>query len=135
MVLRCQTVAGAFESQFQLRSFTLMGTVIVAVWCLSPLGSQASLRSLGKTYNTTTDYTQLLYLPTAIMSNAQVNNNALASGDAGAEVNAATTLYNGALLSYSSISEPADQWRNVKIPWLEDLTVNLPILRRMRFAG
>jgi len=60
------------------------------------------------------------------MSAAQIGQNALSSGDAGSLVNIASAQYGAALLSYSSLSASADQWGNVKIPWLEDLPVHLP---------
>ncbi|KAF2016726.1 hypothetical protein BU24DRAFT_370642 [Aaosphaeria arxii CBS 175.79] len=42
--LGSQTISRAFTTQINLRAFNLLAVVIVVIWCISPLGSQASLR-------------------------------------------------------------------------------------------
>ncbi|KAJ5121272.1 uncharacterized protein N7515_009233 [Penicillium bovifimosum] len=42
--LGSQTITGAFLTQIRLRAVNLMALFTVLLWCLSPLGSQASLR-------------------------------------------------------------------------------------------
>ncbi|KAI0442512.1 hypothetical protein F4803DRAFT_551098 [Xylaria telfairii] len=45
-LLASNTLFGTFSSHIQLRSFDLVGLLVVAVWLASPLGSQASLRTV-----------------------------------------------------------------------------------------
>ncbi|QQK43970.1 Ribosomal protein S2, conserved site [Penicillium digitatum] len=42
--LGSQTITGAFLTQIRLRTMNFVAVFIVLLWCLSPLGSQASLR-------------------------------------------------------------------------------------------
>ncbi|KAI0486371.1 hypothetical protein F4859DRAFT_528139 [Xylaria cf. heliscus] len=45
-LLASNTLFGTFSSHIQLRSFDLVGLLVVAIWLASPLGSQASLRTV-----------------------------------------------------------------------------------------
>jgi len=61
--MKSHTVFGTLEGQFQLRSISIIGTVLICLWILSPIGSQASLRVLGKACAVTTSSSDILYFP------------------------------------------------------------------------
>ncbi|KAI4721751.1 hypothetical protein E4T48_01959 [Aureobasidium sp. EXF-10727] len=120
LLLASQTVWGTFESQILLRRFTLFGAHLFLLWCLSPLGGQASLRVLNISMKAeTTGGQPVLYLATGGMSSHGMENGVLASGDAATSLAAIDALYSASLLAPLSVkSSDADTWGNVKIPWL-----------------
>ena len=48
-LLGSNTISGALVTQAKLQAFNILGLFIVVLWCLSPLGSQASLRVVSST--------------------------------------------------------------------------------------
>lgn len=122
MLLASQTVWGTFESQILLRRLTLFGAHLFLLWCLSPLGGQASLRILEVTTRARVNGGEpIFYLPTGGMSSHSIENGVLASGDAATSSSAINALYSANLLAPLSVkSSYEDTWGNIKIPWLPD---------------
>lgn len=120
LLLASQTVWGTFESQVLLRRFTLFGAHLSLLWCLSPLGGQASLRILGTAMEARIKGGEpILYLPTGGMSSYGMENGVLASGDAATSLAAINALYSANLLAPLSVkSSDTDTWGNLKVPWL-----------------
>lgn len=120
LLLASQTVWGTFESQVLLRRFTVFGTHLTLLWCLSPLGGQASLRILETATEAWVEGSQpVVYLPTGGMSSYGMENGVLASGDAATSLAAINALYSANLLAPLSVkSSDEDTWGNLKIPWL-----------------
>ena len=118
-LLGSSTISGAFMTQLQFRAFNVLALLIIALWCLSPLGSQASLRvvSVAKSY-----------------SNSAVSLSTLDSfteyGYGGADnVGEAATVIVGpfaaALFSASLLKDRnQDLWGNIRLPSIEHLTSN-----------
>jgi len=80
LLLASQTVWGTFESQVLLRRFTVFGAHLTLLWCLSPLGGQASLRILETATEARVEGgLPILYLPTGSMSSYGIENGVLAS--------------------------------------------------------
>jgi hypothetical protein len=128
LLLASQTVWGTFESQVLLRRFTLFSAHLSLLWCLSPLGGQASLRILEVATEARFGGREpILYLPTGGMSSHGMENGVLASGDAATSFAAINALYSANLLAPLSVkSSDSDTWGNLKIPWLqppEDITL------------
>jgi hypothetical protein len=114
-----QNLAGAVERMFMLRRFGIIGTAIVSVWALSPLGGQSSLRILDTTESGVDTLQQLYYFD---MNNTDVSMLIGASSLSyfGPAINA---LYTASLLAPEKVkSSPRDLWSNVKIPMLEELS-------------
>jgi hypothetical protein len=120
LLLASQTVWGTFESQVLLRRFTLFSAHLSLLWCLSPLGGQASLRVLGTAMEARVKGGEpVLYLPTGGMSSYGMENGVLASGDAATSLAAINSLYSANLLAPLSVkSSDTDTWGNIKVPWL-----------------
>lgn len=118
LLLASQTVWGTFESQILLRRFTLFGAHLFLLWCLSPLGGQASLRILDTTASSRTEVgSPVLYLPTGGMSYHAVANDILMTGDAVMPLAAINSLYSANLLAPTSNKTSAvDTWVNIKVP-------------------
>jgi hypothetical protein len=120
LLLASQTVWGTFESQVLLRRFTLFSAHLSLLWCLSPLGGQASLRVAGTATEARVKGGEpVLYLPTGGMSSYGMENGVLASGDAATSLAAINSLYSANLLAPLSVmSSHTDTWGNIKVPWL-----------------
>lgn len=111
------TFASAMLAQVSIRNVSAIGCLLAAVWTLSPIGGQASLRimTIGKmavintasfdylsTYNSYSDWHS-------------------ASGGGSFEATA-TGLYLASLIAPQRMKDsPTDLWDNVKIPMLEDI--------------
>lgn len=106
--------ACAILAQVSLRSLSVIGCVFAAVWALSPVGGQASLRIMTIGRTTVADPASFDYL-------SMVN-----SYDdwlyASKAESTTTGLYLAALTAPQRIKDsPMDLWDNVKIPILEDI--------------
>jgi hypothetical protein len=112
------TIVQAFLTQIQMRSWSLLGLLLVTIWSLSPLGSQASLRILGSTVQSTDTDRQIQYVDTgAYLSNALWPGDVM--GTAGT-YEPANAIFTAVMLGKSSNSSASvDTWGNVKIPWIE----------------
>ncbi|KAH8591000.1 hypothetical protein B0O99DRAFT_598534 [Bisporella sp. PMI_857] len=115
-LLGCRSVFGAITTQYFLRKRTLTamsaGMSIVALWALSPIGGQASLRMLGTNQNTTATVALLRYLSTGpgatLFQFDKLNVDGHRPGN---------ELYIASLIAPIAIKRsPHDLWGNVKIP-------------------
>ncbi|THX28572.1 hypothetical protein D6D12_04701 [Aureobasidium pullulans] len=124
LLLASQTVWGTFESQVLLRRFTLFGARLFLLWCLSPLGGQASLRILETAMASQTAVGDpVLYLPTGGMSYHAIANDILMTGDAATPLAAINSLYSANLLAPASVKTSAvDTWGNIKVPRLSTVS-------------
>jgi len=111
------TFASAMLAQVSLRSMSAIGCSLAAVWALSPVGGQASLRimSIGK----------MLVTTSASFDYLSTNNSYgewLSSSGASSFKNTAIGLYLASLTAPQRMKDsPTDLWDNVKIPMLEDI--------------
>jgi len=121
LFISSQTVWGTCQSQVMLRTLTPVGIFLLLLWCLSPLGSQATLRVMRIGVVTTVDSTQLLFYPTGGISREQARVWSLDVGNA-APIVATNAVYLSALLSNHK-GATQDTWGNVKIPWIQSLKV------------
>lgn len=114
-LLASNTLFNTFTSHIQLRSFDLVGLFVLTIWLASPLGSQASLRTV---YSTSI----------SLKSNDQVTfldpQTPYYMGEAGSSSSFQTigrSLFGSALLHASS--DPGrgteDLWGNLRVPMLE----------------
>jgi hypothetical protein len=117
MLASSTTFASAILAQVTLRSVSTIGCVLAAVWALSPLGGQASLRIMTVGQRTITNLANFDYLSA---ENSYVD---WRSGSAaGSYEVTATRLYLDSLTGPQRVKDsPADLWDNVKIPMLEDI--------------
>jgi hypothetical protein len=116
MLASSTTFANAILAQITLRSVSTVGCVLAAVWALSPLGGQASLRIMTVGQRAITNPAEFDYL-SAENSYADWRS----SSGAGSYAVTATGLYLASLTGPQRVKDsPADLWDNVKIPMLED---------------
>lgn len=108
--------ANAIFAQISLRSISIIGCAMAAIWAFSPVGGQASLRIMTIGSMSVVNATSFGYIP----ANNSYYDWVLADGSYLWPT--ATGLYIAALLAPARIKEsPMDLWSNVKIPSLEDL--------------
>lgn len=119
-----QSVWGTVESQLNMQRLTIVGSNLLFLWALSPLGGQASLRLMTRQDRDSFTDTKLRYLTTGPggsmwgLSSTYVGSGKFA--DAGA-------LYTAALLApLDTKTGPRDPWGNVKIPNLEYINDTKP---------
>jgi hypothetical protein len=101
-------------SQFQLRTISVFGVVLVVIWALSPIGGQASLRQMTIGTSNTTHNATFEYLV----------HNGYTTGFLGSTNRSFWQIVNSIFLSAvigsaASRSAPVDGWGNVKIPRIE----------------
>ncbi|KAJ5558205.1 hypothetical protein N7535_008420 [Penicillium sp. DV-2018c] len=114
--LGSQTITGAFLTQIRLRAVNLVAILTVLLWCLSPLGSQASLRVISIVANH----------PGTVVNLTSVDTFTLYQYGFGQGVSEAKTLVvNPMIASISAASLLAtrnqDLWGNVRFPIIEHL--------------
>ncbi|CZR58158.1 uncharacterized protein PAC_08049 [Phialocephala subalpina] len=117
-LLGSNTISGALITQVQLRAFNILGLILVVLWCLSPLGSQASLRVVSVRRSFPSDVTSLKALDTFA---------GYELGSAEGESEALTTVrapFTAAMMSASLLkNRNQDLWGNIRIPAIERLVV------------
>ncbi|KIW21298.1 hypothetical protein PV08_01878 [Exophiala spinifera] len=114
-----RSLSGTLSSMWGLRVINWMGVLLLIIWALGPLGSQAGARIISAN-GTDTNTAPLYYMNTdAIPDGLQSINN-----DLQYYTFAVNSLYSTSLLTPSSIAAPQDPWTNVKIPSLEYLEEN-----------
>lgn len=95
-----------------LRNFNFMGSLIVLVWLLSPLGGQALLRLINTENHSSVETASICYLNQSDIG--LLGNNAAAGNVLG---DTSINLYLLSILSASqTLRSPMDSWNNVKIP-------------------
>ena len=114
-----QSLASAVERSVSLRRFYISGTVALVLWLLSPLGGQSSLRILGFTNTLILSEGQIHYFNTTSIS---FKNSIFSSGDDYSSFIVSALLDASLMQSDNVLSSPVDQWNNVKIPRLDDLS-------------
>ncbi|KAF2461522.1 hypothetical protein BDY21DRAFT_314082 [Lineolata rhizophorae] len=119
LLMASQTVWGTFESQVLLKNFSIVGVNLLFLWALSPLGGQASLRTLEYGTSNLVNSTSVAYMPTGGMNFTQANRGIFTSGDQATRRAAMNSLYSAALLAPVHVKEAyQDTWGNPKIPFL-----------------
>ena len=111
------TIFGTVELQFWLRTFDILGIGLIALWAISPLGGQASLRLLGTGQQSTSSVQTVSYLSPDYQS-------LLAQGGDTVPfyIDLINALYLSALLTPpAGQASSVDTWANVKIPAIESL--------------
>jgi hypothetical protein len=122
-IMGSRTFGGTLGTQARLRSFNLTALGILALWVMSPIGSQAVLRLVSPKLATGTSQITMPYFNTDKES-------VFASSVTGSAPNAAqvqssttiTSMFVAALLGPSDIkTRTTDLWGNVKIPYQSSL--------------
>jgi hypothetical protein len=115
-LLGSMTIVQTFLTQIQMRSWSLLGLLILAIWSLSPLGSQASLRIIGSTVQPTDTNRQIQYVDTRA-NPYQGSGDVMGTAGTSEQANA---IFTAVILGRPSNSSASiDTWGNVKIPWIE----------------
>ena len=111
------TIFGTVELQFLLRTFDILGIGLIALWALSPLGGQASLRLLGTGQHSTSSVQNISYLGPDYLSLLGLGGDSVPY-----YIDLINALYLSALLTPpAGQASPIDTWANVKIPAIENL--------------
>lgn len=118
-----RTLGGAIMTPFGLSTFNLLGLALLAIWCLSPLGSQALLRILSITLrpvltNTTSVYQDVrCYTPLSEWE----GHTPQAIGFYNVRFSNFAGRYGSVLQVPSDMqSDSMDIWGNVRIPFLDE---------------
>lgn len=102
-------------SQFQLRAVSYFGIALVAVWALSPIGGQASLRQMGIGESIVAHP-----MPFAYMVHSGYANGYPMLYISRQRKELLNSIFNGAIVAPQTIrAAPRDLWGNVKIPRIE----------------
>lgn len=118
-LLGSRTISGAFFTQIRLRALNFVALGIIILWCLSPLGSQASLRVIYITPQYLRNATNLMAMNTfAPYEYSNAGSWALGEISVGAPFTA--SLIAGRLLQ----KQNQDLWGNVRLPSIENLHPN-----------
>jgi len=117
-LLGSTTIVQTILTQVQLRSLSLLSLLLLATWSLSPLGSQASLRIIGSTVQSSNVTRPLQYINTS----KTILDAEYAGQDIAVVWVPVNVLFGAAMLGSSSNSSPSvDSWGNMRIPRIEDL--------------
>lgn len=108
------TVFSSLSTQVALRGYNLLGIALVAVWLLSPLGGQASLRLIEITSAVHHEKSRISYMDTERRSLMSANAST-------ADLDAINTLYMTSLADPGENDVTNDMWTNVRIPIMESL--------------
>ncbi|KEQ69868.1 hypothetical protein M436DRAFT_75635 [Aureobasidium namibiae CBS 147.97] len=112
------TIFQTVLTQIQMRTWSFLGLLLVAVWSLSPLGSQASLRIIDTATQPSNTSRPLQYVNTT----SDFFNFTYAGVPAASQFVPVNVLFGAAMLgSSASSSFYVDNWGNLKIPWVEGL--------------
>lgn len=112
-------MASAVERAIFLRRFDIIGTIIIITWLLSPLGGQSSLRILDVTTKLITSQGQIYYFNTTSVSDEY---STFSTGDDYSSFLVSALLDASLMQSDRVLNSPVDQWNNVKIPRLDELS-------------
>lgn len=104
------TIGGALSTTYALRALNVATVILLAVWTMSPLGSQASLLMI------TTQPIAVTYPSTITYLDTVLGNTQFSAGDLFV-VPTVNALYNACLLEPNTTrNSDGDLWGNVKIP-------------------
>lgn len=111
------TISGALVTQAKLQAFNPLGFFIVVLWCLSPLGSQASLRVVSVVRNYPSNVTTLTAMDTF---SEYMYGNAEGLSEAITKV---SSPFIAAMMSASLLkNRNQDLWGNIRLPSIERLS-------------
>ena len=100
-----------------LRRFGAIGIAIIILWLLSPLGGQSSLRILQIVNTSTASQGRIHYFNTSDLSSM------FSSGDEDPLPSIVRAILQASFLEPDTVTNsPVDQWNNVKIPKIDDLS-------------
>lgn len=117
-LLGSMTITQTILTQVQMRSLGFLGLLLVAIWSLSPLGGQASLRIIGATFQAINTTRPLQYINTS----SSILSLHYAGGDTAQQFVPVSALFGAALVGRSSEQASSiDNWGNLKIPRIESL--------------
>jgi len=112
------TIFQTVLTQIQMRTWSFLGLLLIGVWSLSPLGSQASLRIIDTATQPSNTSRPLQYVNTT----SDFFNFTYAGVPAASQFVPVNVLFGAAMLgSSASSSFYVDNWGNLKIPWVEAL--------------
>lgn len=112
------TIVQTIVTQVQMRSLSLLSLLLIAIWSLSPLGGQASLRIIHPLIHHNITTRPLEYANT----NAKILTYGYGSDDTDSMFTPTNVLFGAAMLGItSSSSHYVDSWNNLKVPWIEYL--------------
>jgi hypothetical protein len=112
-----QSLFGTVMTQVTMQSWSYLSVAILVLWVFSPLGGQASLRTLDTEYRNITANTTIAYL-----NMTRQISGFTAGYSSSLSAYAIDALYNGCLISPKSTKlGTQDSWENVKIPRIEEL--------------
>lgn len=108
-----KTIVSALTTQYQLRAFNILAAVLIILWALSPLGSQASLR-VGD-FQVVTSVSQYDYTYLDVRTE-------FSPFDSGYALDPANALFISSLITPKNMrNSPQDSWGNVRVPMIETL--------------
>lgn len=120
-LLGSRTVGSVLTTQFQLKTFNVLGISLILVWTFSPLGTQAILRSLNSRLEPRESTSIITYYDNL----EQTGLASIGANSPGSEEGSETYfqylkyLFLSTLLTPETTKlDPMDQWGNVKIPFL-----------------
>lgn len=114
--LGSQTISGAFLTQVKLRALNFFAIFIILLWCLSPLGSQASLRviSIGASYSNSP-------VQLATMNTFTEYQYGFAEGMTEAITDVTSPVIASLLAASLLGTRNQDLWGNIRFPVIENL--------------
>ncbi|KAF2822707.1 hypothetical protein CC86DRAFT_243349, partial [Ophiobolus disseminans] len=108
------SLTSTVTSQFQLRRVSVWGTMLIAMWALSPIGGQASIRQM------TVDTTIVTTPASFRIAVPDANPFSRVDPDSHVVFVYLNKLFTSAMVSSTKTrASPLDMWGNVKIPMLE----------------
>jgi hypothetical protein len=114
-----QTLGNAVATQFRMGTFSTLTVVLLAIWSLSPIGSQSSLQFLTTNLIPVTTNTSIVYFDTCSQNGWPDEESATK------QAYSLYGLYTSLLLAPPSTQNSSmDVWGNVKIPDLVRLALN-----------
>ncbi|KAK8008729.1 hypothetical protein PG991_011280 [Apiospora marii] len=120
-LMNIRTVFDSVTSPFQLREISVVAVLLIVLWSLSPLGSQAVLRLVHHFNETSTEIVPLRYVDLGPGGSLVVRNYYLYLFKTEVPL-AVDYTFGSALLQNQEVKEgPRDNWGNVKIPRIERL--------------
>jgi hypothetical protein len=112
------SIFGTVETQFFLRSCSVTGVLLFALWALSPVGGQASLRLLSVRPSASAGTRSVWYVAKEQAYNSVFSS--LSSWTTGS--NNVQALFQASLIAPDAVMDgPEDTWGNVRVPYLEKL--------------
>jgi hypothetical protein len=113
-----RTVASAFTTNIQLRSFNAVGIGLILIWALSPLGGQAILHILYTPSKFTTTPANITYYNTRQQSYSAPGGDFANQWFSGYSI-----LFSASILAPQAVIQSSmDIWGNVKIPYFSSIS-------------